>query len=521
MRDVLVGVDVGTSACKVTAFTAEGTELASASAGYPVHAPRPGWVEQDAGDWWRAARDGLARVMADPGVDPGRVAGVGVAGQSWSAVPLSGDGEVLARTPIWMDTRAADLCREAETRVGAERILALSGNRLSPSYSTGKILWFRRHRPEVYARTRWFLQSNAYVVRQLTGAVTQDRSQAYGLHVVDVRTGGYDERMCDALGIDRDRLPDLVDCHQVVGQVSASVSRDTGLAAGTPVVAGGLDAVSGALGAGVHHTGQVQEQGGQAGGMSIVVDRPVADRRLILSRHVVPGAWMLQGGTAAGGASLRWLVDVAGDAERRAARSSGRSAYEEVSDLAGKVPPCSDGVVFLPYLAGERSPLWDPDARGVYYGLTLSTGRGHLYRAAMEGVAFSLRHNLEVAEECGVAVGDMHAVGGAAGSTVWTQIKADVTGRTLHVAAGDTATTLGAALLAGMGTGVFPDWDEAVARTVRIRRSLSPDPLRRPGYDEAYRVYRELYRLLAPLMAGPPGPASGPVPASEPKEETR
>lgn len=498
---LLVGVDIGTSACKVNVFTADGGELASATRDYPLEHPYPGHVEQDPRLWLEAAMDGIVQVLSDDRVDPSRVAGVGVAGQSWACVPISEYGEVLARTPIWMDTRSSQICAAVEERVGSERILALSGNRLAPSYTTGKIIWFREHRPEVYRRTRWFLQSNSYIVYGLTGAITQDLSQGYGLHVIDASTGHYDDAMCDALGVDRSLLPEIVRPQDVVGYVTASAAARTGLPAGAPVVAGGLDAACGTVGAGVHLPGQVQEQGGQAGGMSIVVDRPVSDRRLILSSHVVPGSWLLQGGTVAGGGSLRWLVGAVGEAEHTLARAHGSAVFEEVSALAGTVRPGSDGTVFLPYLAGERSPIWDPDARGVFFGLTFSTGRAHLYRAAMEGVAFSLRHNIEVAEELGVVVGDMHAIGGAATSPVWTQIKADVTGRTIRVPDGGTATTLGAAMVAGVGTGVYADWAEAVGRTVRLRRAYHPDPATSAAYDRGYATYRELYERLAPMMA--------------------
>jgi len=501
VRDVLLGVDVGTSACKVTAFTADGAELASASMPYPIRRPAPGHVEQDPRDWLEAVYEGIAKVLADSELDPARIAGVGVDGQSWACVPLSAEGEVLADTPIWMDTRAAAICAAAEQRVGAERILALSGNRLAPSYTTGKILWFRKHRPDVYRRTRWFLQSNSYIVYGLTGAITQDASQGYGLHVIDVATGGYDDAMCDALAIDRQLLPEIVESHDVVGHVTPAAAARTGLRAGTPVVAGGLDAACGTLGAGVHLPGQVQEQGGQAGGMSIVVDRPVADRRLILSRHVVPGAWLLQGGTVAGGASLRWLVGEVGETERAAAQASGRGTFELVSDLAGTIRAGAAGTVFLPYLAGERSPIWDPQATGVFFGLTFATSRAHLYRATMEGVAYALRHNIEVAEELGLTVGDMHAIGGAATSPVWTQIKADIAGRTIHVPASETATTLGAAILAGVGTGVYRDWTEAIARTVQVRRTHRPDVTTAEVYDRGFATYRELYVRLAPTMA--------------------
>lgn len=497
---LVVGIDIGTSACKVSAFTPAGTEVASCTVGYPLLTPHNGHVEQDPVAWREAAFECLRTVTSHPDVDAGAIVAVGVAGQSWACVSLDRDGQPLGATPIWMDTRSKELCASAVERVGAEAIFEVSQNRLSPGYTTGKILWMRANQRDLYARTRWFLQSNSWIVHELTGALTFDISQTYGVHGLRAQDGTADESLCEALGIPLDRLPEVVESSQVVGRVTAQASARTGLLEGTPVVAGGLDAACAALGAGVHAVGDVQEQGGQAGGMSIVVDRPVGDPSLILGRHVIPGVWLLQGGTIAGGASLRWIVEQVGAAEYREARSSGRGIYEEVSVAAGASRAGSGGVVFLPYLAGERSPLWDPNARGVLYGLSLSTTRGDMYRAVMEGVAFSLEHNLEVARATGATIGELIAVGGASSSEVWTQIKADVTGQTFKVPATDSATTLGAAMLAGLGVGLWTDAADAIASTVSISRVHEPNAALAEIYARNYQVYRSLYDRLRPLM---------------------
>jgi xylulokinase len=236
----------------------------------------------------------------------------------------------------------------------------------------------------------------------------------------------------------------------------------------------------------VYRAGQTQEQGGQAGGMSICVEEYAADPRLILSRHVVPGCYLLQGGTVGGGGALKWLRS----------QICPELSFEQMSQLAGKVPAGSDGLVFLPYLSGERSPIWDEKARGIFYGLDYGKTRAHMIRAVMEGVAYSLRHNLEVAAAAGARARVLRSMGGSANSLVWTQLKSDVTGCEIEVPASDTATTLGAAMLAGVGTGVYGGFDEAVERTVRIRRTHRPSERLRGVYDEGYRVYRELYEKL-------------------------
>lgn len=496
---VYLGVDIGTSGCRTIAVDATGRTLAVADRTYPLVTPAPGHVEQDPASWVEGALATLAEVCRSGAFDPGAVRGIGVDGQSWACVPVDEDGVVLAPTPIWMDVRAQGLCDEVLARVPPDRILAVAGNRLSPSYSTAKMLWFERYRPEVYRRTRWFLQSNSLVVLALTGVASQDHSQGYGWHFIDVATGSIDGALAAALGCDPSRVPEPVEPTAVVGGVTAAASRATGIPEGTPVVAGGLDAACGTLGAGVFRPGQTQEQGGQAGGMSIALDAPVADERLILSRHVVPGSWLLQGGTVAGSASLAWLARIAGAAEQQAAATTGRGLYEEVSALAATAPPGAGGVVFLPYLSGERSPLWDPDARGGFIGLHLGTDRAALYRAVMEGVAMALRHNLEVARAAGAQVAELMAIGGATRSPVWMQVKADVTGVPLVVSANPDATPLGAAMLAALGTGAA-SVEELTETWVQRSTAYQPDPANRARYDELYAVYAGLYPALAPSM---------------------
>lgn len=500
MEQLLLGIDIGTSACKAAAFTPAGRLAAQASAGYPVRYPRPGWAEQDPGDWWQAVCRALRQLWQQ--VDPAAVCGVGVDGQSWAAVAVDRQGSPLCPTPIWMDTRAGEQCEGMKRSCGEEALFALSGNPLQPAYTAPKVLWYKAALPGVYDRAEKILQSNSFIVCRLTGAFTQDHSQGYGWCCYDMANGRYDAALCEALGIRSSLLPPLCGCSEVVGGVTAGAARETGLAAGTPVVAGGLDAACGTLGAGAVLPGQAQEQGGQAGGMSICTGAPQPDRRLILSRHVVPGTWLLQGGTVGGGGAVNWFVQQCGAAWARAAEERGISPFALMDEEAAQVPAGSGGVVFLPYLAGERSPIWDPAAKGVFYGLQFSTTRGQMARAVMEGVAFSLRHNLETARQAGAGAPVLRSVGGAAGSPLWMQIKADVTRCSLEVASSDTATALGAALLAGVGVGLYPDLAQAARQAVQVKRRYVPDPGRAQQYDESYAVYRALYRQLKPVMDG-------------------
>lgn len=486
MGHVLLGIDIGTSACKVAIFERSGKVLAQSNQPYPLYYPNPGWVEQNPEEWWRAICDGIQDALAKAQIAPEEIAGIGIDGQSWSAIPVDREGNCLHNTPIWMDTRARDICKRVVEELGFDTIFEVSGNGFEPSYTTPKMIWFKEQMPNVYEKTYKFLQSNSYIAMKLTGEMTMDLSQGYGVHFFDMKTCTYKEELAEKMGLRVDKLPVLVPCHQVIGNVTKEAAALTGLAAGTKVVAGGLDAACGTLGAGVYLPGQTQEQGGQAGGMSICVKEALAHPKLILSPHVVPGCWLLQGGTVGGGGVLRWFQQ----------ELSCGSSFDDLTALAEKVAAGSDGVVFLPYMAGERSPIWNPDAKGVFYGLGFDKTKGHMVRAALEGVAFSLEHNLRTAAEIGVEVGELIAMGGASNSVLWTQIKADVTGKTIKVPASDTATTLGAAILAGVGVGMYESFEEAVRETIAITRVQEPNMENYAQYRRSMDLYLRLYEDL-------------------------
>ncbi len=489
MEKYLLGIDIGTSSCKAALFDRNGKIVGQITKDYSVFYPHPGWAEQNPEDWWEAVCAAVRALISDHQIHPDEIAGIGVDGQSWSAIAIDKGGNVLTNTPIWMDTRAEECCAELDKQIGREAVFQVCGNPLMPSYTTPKVLWYQKHLPEVYQKADKILQSNSFIVYRLTGVISQDKSQGYGWHCFDMRQKDWDKALCQEMGIRPSLLPEMYSCHQIVGGVTKQAAQATGLTEGTPVVAGGLDAACGALGAGVLHAGETQEQGGQAGGMSICMEEYHADDRLILGCHVVPEKWLLQGGTVGGGGTLRWFD-----------REFGNGNFKQLDDLASKVSAGSDGVVFLPYMAGERSPIWNPDAKGVYYGLDFSKTKGHFIRATLEGVAYSLRHNLETAEQAGAAVGELLAVGGAANSKLWMQIKADVTGKPVKVPFADAATTLGAALLAGVGVGFYHDFEEAVNSTVSVTKEYQPDMEKYAIYEQGYRTYLELYRRLEPMM---------------------
>mgnify|MGYP005840569969 CR=1 FL=1 len=501
MGKLLLGIDIGTSGCKVAVFDLEGKVISQSTKDYNVYYPSPGFVEQNPEEWWKEVCNAIKETLAIGKIDPKKIAGVGIDGQSWSAIPVDRNGNVLHNTPIWMDTRSSKIVQKTVEKIGFDRIFKLSGNSFEPTYSTPKILWFKENMSDIYRNTFKFLQSNSFIAYKLTGAMTQDVSQGYGLHMFDMKTGKYDDALCEEMGIDRGKLPDIFACHDVVGEVTSAAADETCLKAGTPVVAGGLDAACGTLGAGVFERGQTQEQGGQAGGMSICLDEAVTHPKLILGFHVVPGLWLLQGGTVGGGGTIKWFRQELGTFYEIEEKSQGINAFKIMDEEASKISPGSDGLIFLPYMAGERSPIWDKNAMGVFFGLGYSKTRAHMIRATLEGCAYALLHNLKTAQGAGVNVDELIAMGGAANSRLWTQIKADVTGKVIKVPTSDTATTLGAAILAGVGTGQYKGFKEAVDQTVSITRIHEPDMKNHVMYMKRYELYLEIYENLKNTMA--------------------
>lgn len=491
----LLGIDIGTSACKAAAFTRDGTEAASAVEPYSVVYPAEGYAEQDAREWYAAVCRAVRAVAEKVGA--GNIAGVGVDGQSWSCILCGADGEPLAPTPIWFDRRAAAQCERIKQAVGEDILFSVCGNPAQPSYTTPKELWFRENAPDLYKRTYKILQSNSFIVMKLTGEYTSDVSQGYGCFFFDMAKKRFDADIAREIGCDLSLYPDLRDSFEVVGRVTQAAARETGLVAGTPVVAGGLDAACGTLGVGVYRDGQTQEQSGTSGGMSICTEKCAPHKKLILGVHVTGGSYLLQGGTTGGGGSMKWFAEQFGASF--AGDDGDRSVFSKIDDEAATAAPGSDGVVFLPYMAGERSPIWDARAKAVWFGLSYSVGRAQMARALMEGVAYSLRHNLDTAREAGASPDVLYPAGGGANSRVWTQIKADVTGLPFAVPNPGSAATLGAAMLAGVGVGVWNSFGDAVRDTVRISRTQNPDPSARDAYDRGYGKYLALYESVKNL----------------------
>ncbi|WP_342471559.1 FGGY-family carbohydrate kinase [Metasolibacillus sp. FSL H7-0170] len=492
MKKYLLGIDIGTSSCKVTLFHLNGRVVAQESEIYALHYPNDGWVEQDPDEWWEKVTLCIKKILSIGTFQADEIAGIGIAGQGWAAIPVDKEGNCLRKTPIWLDTRARNVWQDIEEEVEKEEIFHISKNAWSPSYTTPKLMWFKKHEPEIFENTYQFLQSNSYIALKLTGVFSSDRCQNYGLHIYDPIKYEYNPKLAMKLGIPLDKLPPIYASHEIIGYVHEKAYEQTGLTIGTPVVAGGLDAACGTLGAGVLQPYETQLQGGQAGGISICLDEVKAHPDLIFSPHVVPNRWLLQGGTVGGGGALRWFKQEFG----------AQQSFQDFTMNVDTIPPGSEGVLFLPYLSGERSPLWNPHAKGVFYGLGFDKTKDHMIRAVLEGVALSVKHNLLVAKDAGVDLDklSLYAMGGAANSELWIQIYSDVTNCKIYVPSSDTATTLGAALLAGVGVGVYSSFEEAVEKTVQLQREHTPNSENIGIYGQSMDKYLQLSKLLTDGM---------------------
>lgn len=489
----ILTIDQGTSSTKTALWNAEGGLVAEATAPCELDRPKPLWAEIDAEQWWHALCTTISTVLASGGVDAREVGCLALDGIGWTLVPVDATFRPLAPAMTWLDRRAEPEAARLREAPWAERLVDLAANPIDAAYITPKLDWLRAHRPDAFDGARWFLTASGYLIARLTGEATCDLTQAYGFHCFDIRGERWDADAAEKLAIPIERLPPLRAAWEIAGEITTQAAEATGLAPGTPVLVGALDAAVGALGGGVTRPGQTQDQGGQAGGMGLSVDTVVVEPRLIFSHHVLRGQYLLQSGTVGGGA-LRWLRDVLCRAD---------ATFDELTAEAATALPGCGGLLFLPYLAGERTPLWSSTARGVFMGLSYATTSAELVRAAMEGCAFAVLDNLRVAETTGVRVTEWLGTGGAARSALWNQIKADVTGLPFVVArradGGEGGHGLGLFALAAQAIGLG-DAAETVERLLPNRTTFVPDPARHTRYADLFEVYREVSRGLLPAF---------------------
>jgi xylulokinase len=475
----IIGVDVGTTGVKTIALSPEGEVIAKAEESYPLSTPRPGWSEQDPEDWWRATQATLDAI-AGAGVKDAR--GIGLSGQMHGLVCLDERDRVLRPAMLWNDQRTAAECAEIEARIGLERLIQLTGNRALTGFTAPKILWLRRHEPDVYSRIARILLPKDYVRLRLTGEHAIDVSDASGTLLFDVAHRRWSEEVTEALEIPASWLPPALESAQVSGQTKQ----------GVPVAAGAGDQAAGALGVGVDRPGPLSLVLGTSGVVFAALPAYAAEpqARVHVFCHAVPGAWHAMGVMLSAAGSMQWFRDVL----------AAGVPFDDLDAQAARWAPGSDGLIFLPYLAGERTPHADPDARGAFIGLSLRHDRAAMVRAVMEGVAYGLRDSLELLIALGVRARAGRASGGGARSGLWLSILASTLGLPVEVTAVEEGSAFGAALLGGVAGGVFGDAHEAVAACVRVRDVVEPQREWQEAYTDGYQRFRALYPALRPLF---------------------
>jgi len=491
---IQVGLDIGTGGARAVAVSESGEVVAEASAGYPLMSPHPGWSEQNPEDWWRASKEVLGKVAEEVRETGDRVVGLGLTGQMHGSVFLNAEDKIIRPALLWNDQRTQGQCEQMTERIGAKRLIEIAGNPAITGFQAPKVLWLRDKEPENYSKVTHVLLPKDYVRLRLTGECATDASDASGTLFLDVGSRNWSSEILNTLEIPMEWLPKVYEGDERAGQLRNSVARELGLPEGIPVAAGGGDNAAAAVGTGIIESGLLSSSVGTSGVLFAASEdfTPDLSGGLHAFCHAVPSKYHLMGVTLSAGGSLKWWRD--------ALNVFGSANFDGLVEVASKVVPGAEGLVFLPYLSGERTPHLDPFARGAFVGLTARHTAAHMTRALMEGVVFSLRDSLEAMRRLGVPKEQIRVTGGGARSGLWRQLQADIYNAPIYRTAADEGPAYGAALLGGVAAEVFKDVPEASSRVELREEVVQPDPERAKLYEEYYGVYRSLYPLQREIM---------------------
>ena len=497
---IFLGIDIGTSGTKTIAINGRGKILAEATSEYPLYHPRPLWSEQEPDDWWNACKKTVRAVVKKAKLRPADVKAIGLSGQMHGSVFLDKKNKVIRRAILWNDQRTAAECDEIERRAGGRRkLIRMVANPALPGFTAPKILWLRNHEPRNFDKTAKILLPKDEIRRRLTGEFATEVSDASGMLLLDVAKRRWSKALLGKLDLDADLFAKCYESEEVTGTLTAAAAKALGLSTDCKVVGGAGDCAAGAVGNGIVRRGVLSTSLGTSGVMFVHSDKVKIDPdgRLHTFCHAVSGKWHMMGVTLTAGGALQWFRNQLCQAEIAQARRAKVDPYDLLAKEAKKVPAGSEGLQFLPYMAGERTPHADPDARGCFVGLTLKHTRGHLVRAIMEGVTYALRDSLEIIKELGVPVRQIRASGGGSKSPLWRQIQADVFGQRVVSTAADEGPAYGVALLAAVGAGEFKNIEEACKATIRVARETPVTPAAKRYYNRAFPIYQSLYKSLA------------------------
>ena len=500
MPSYVLGIDVGTGSTRALIVDEKGRIVAAATEEHePFASPKIGWAEQRPEDWWRAAGIAVRKSLAQAKLPGDQISCVGFSGQMHGAVMLDAKGEVVRPALIWCDVRTEKQCKELNEKIGAERLIQLTCNPALPNFTLTKLLWVRENEPKNWKRVRSVMLPKDYVRFRLTGERAIDVADASGTLMLDVAKRRWSAEVLQAAEIDPSFLPKVFESPDLCGKVSATGAAATGLAAGTPVVAGAGDQAAGATGMGIVTPGAVSATIGTSGVVFAATDRPALDSRGRLHTfcHAVPGRWHVMGVTQAAGLSLRWFRD---NFESPSAQSAA-DPYDKLTAEAATAPPGADGLLWAPYLMGERTPHLDADARGALVGLTASHTRAHIVRAILEGVAFSLKDTFTIFDEMKVPVKSIRLGGGGARSPLWRQIQADVYNHEVEIVEAEEGAAYGAAILAGVAAKIWPSVDAACDSVVRVVHRVQPNPASAEAMQKNYAAYRRIYPAVKSIFS--------------------
>lgn len=495
----LLGIDIGTSGTKTVLFSAyNGEVVASSSAEYALYQPQIGWVEQEPDDWWRATVKTIKEVLDKSRINAETVKGIGLTGQMHGMVLLDRQGNVLRPSIIWCDQRTSKECREITSKVGEEELIKITANPALTNFTATKVLWIKEHEPEIFEKIHKILLPKDFIRFKLTGEFATEVSDASGTQFLDVPKRKWSKFVLEKLDIPYEWMPELYESQEVSGYVTQDVAKLTGLKRGIPVVGGAGDQAAGAIGNGIVKPGIVSSTIGTSGVVFAYTDELSIDPkgRVHTFCHAIPDAWHVMGVTQGAGLSLQWFRNNFAGSERELAKFLNVDPYVLMTKQADKSNSGCNGLIYLPYLMGERSPHLDPYARGVFFGISAKHTRNDMIRSVMEGVAYSLRDSLEIIKEMGIDISHIRASGGGARSSLWRQIQADIFNTPIHTISVEEGPALGAALLAGVGTNIYNSVPQACEAVIDIENTIEPVEKNVITYNKYYKVYKDLYNSL-------------------------
>jgi xylulokinase len=501
MKNYVLAHDLGTTGNKATLYDRDGSLVGSAFYAYDTEYAYTSWAEQDPEDWWQAVCASTHELLQQTRVRADEVACIVFSGQMMGCVPLDKNARPLRQAIIWADQRSVEQERWVSERISPEEVYRITGHRLSASYSLCKILWLRDHQYDIYEATYKFVHAKDAIVARLTGVFVTEPSDASGMNLYDLERGEWSERIVEAVELDPAQLPELRRSIDVVGEVLPEVADEVGLAARTPVVIGGGDGSCAAAGAGVVSEGAAYNYIGSSSWIALANEKPIydPDYRTFTFGHVVPDMFMPTGTMQAAGGSYQWTRDQLCPVEVQAAAMLGVSPYELMNLEAENSPVGASGLIFLPYLLGERSPRWNPRARGAFIGLTIRHTRADMIRAVLEGVTMNLRVILDAFRSQGAQIEAMRLIGGGARGRFWNRIMADIYGMPVHrLTILEEATSMGAALAGGVGVGLYPDFS-MIETMNQVTEIIEPDPAAQAAYEQIYPIFEAAYQALVPI----------------------